>query len=121
MNDQDIEKLTRAIVDALQDVKAQDIRVFDTAQLSPLFERLIIASGSSGRQTRALAQSVQSKVRDEGFGHPRMEGQENSEWIIVDCGAAVAHIMQPVIRGYYRLEEIWGEKPLALPEAERAG
>lgn len=117
MNDQDIEKLTRTIVDALQDVKAQDIRVFDTAQLSPLFERIIIASGSSGRQTRALAQSVQSKVRDNGFGYPRMEGQENSEWIIVDCGAAVAHIMQPIIRSYYRLEEIWGEKPLALPAA----
>ncbi len=117
MHDVDIEKLSGAIVDALQDVKAQDIRVFDTAHLSPLFERVIIASGSSGRQTRALAHSVQSRVRDDGFGHPKMEGAENGEWVIVDCGAAVAHIMQPIIRSYYRLEEIWGEKPLAVTAA----
>ena len=110
----DIQKLQRAIVDALEDVKAQDLQVFDTEHLSPLFERVIIASGTSNRQTKALAASVRDKVREAGFGKPRIEGEDNGEWIIVDCGAAVAHIMQPTIRTYYNLEEIWGDKPVRL-------
>ncbi len=110
----DIQKLQRAIVDGLEDVKGQDIVVFDTESLSPLFERVIVASGTSNRQTKALAASVRDAVREAGFDKPRIEGEENGEWIIVDCGAAVAHVMQPVIRQYYRLEEIWGQKPLRL-------
>ena len=110
----DIQKLQRVIVDALEDVKGQEIVVFDTETLSALFERVIIASGTSNRQTRALAASVRDAVRDAGFGKPRIEGEENGEWIIVDCGAAVVHIMQPTIRAYYHLEEIWGEKPVRL-------
>ncbi len=110
----DIQKLQRAIVDGLEEVKAQDIRVFNTEHLSPLFERVIVASGNSNRQTKALAASVRDKVRDGGFAKPRTEGEDNGEWIIVDCGAAVAHIMQPAIRQYYNLEEIWGEKPVRL-------
>lgn len=110
----DTQKLQRAIVDGLEDVKAQDIQVFDTESLSPLFERVIVASGTSNRQTKALAASVRDAVRDAGFAKPRTEGEENGEWIIVDCGAAVAHIMQPAIRQYYHLEEIWGEKPVRL-------
>jgi ribosome-associated protein len=126
----DIQKLQRAIVDALEDVKAQDLQVFDTEHLSPLFERVIIASGTSNRQTKALAASVRDKVREAGFGKPRIEGEDNGEWIIVDCGAAVAHIMQPTIRTYYNLEEIWGDKPVRLkfgapkpvaPEPKTAG
>jgi len=108
----DIQKLQRAIVDGLEDVKAQDIQVFDTEHLSPLFERVIVASGTSNRQTKALASSVRDAVRDAGFNKPRVEGEANGEWIIVDCGAAVAHIMQPAIRRYYHLEEIWGDKPV---------
>lgn len=110
----DVQKLQRTIVDALEDVKAQDLVVFDTEHLSSLFERVIIASGSSNRQTKALAASVRDKVRDAGFGKPRIEGEDNGEWIIVDCGPVVAHIMQPNIRQYYHLEEIWGEKPVRL-------
>jgi ribosome-associated protein len=110
----DVQRLQRAIVDGLEDVKGQDIVVFDTESLSPLFERVIIASGTSNRQTRALAASVRDAVREAGFDKPRIEGQENGEWIIVDCGAAVAHVMQPVIRQYYRLEEIWGGKAVRL-------
>ncbi|MGR4870154.1 ribosome silencing factor [Variovorax sp. LARHSF232] len=110
----DTQKLQRAIVDGLEDVKAQDIQVFDTESLSPLFERVIVASGTSNRQTKALAASVRDAVREAGFSKPRTEGEENGEWIIVDCGAAVAHIMQPAIRQYYHLEEIWGEKPVRL-------
>jgi ribosome-associated protein len=108
----DTQKLQRAIVDGLEDVKAQDIQVFDTEHLSPLFERVIVASGTSNRQTKALAASVRDAVREAGFGKPRVEGEDNGEWIIVDCGAAVAHIMQPAIRQYYHLEEIWGDKPV---------
>jgi ribosome-associated protein len=110
----DVQRLQRAIVDGLEDVKAQEIVVFNTEQLSPLFERVIIASGTSNRQTKALAASVRDKVREAGFDKPRIEGEDNGEWIIVDCGAAVAHVMQPVIRQYYRLEEIWGATPVRL-------
>ena len=110
----DVTKLQRAIVDGLEDVKAQDIQVFNTEHLSPLFERVIVASGTSNRQTKALAASVRDAVKEAGFDKPRTEGEDNGEWIIVDCGAAVAHIMQPAIRQYYRLEEIWGDKPVRL-------
>nr|MDP2192287.1 ribosome silencing factor [Rhodoferax sp.] len=110
----DIQKLQRAIVDGLEDVKAQNIQVFDTEHLSALFERVIIASGASNRQTKALASSVRDAVRDAGFPKPRVEGETNGEWIIVDCGAAVVHVMQPNFRQYYNLEELWGEKPVRL-------
>ncbi len=110
----DTQKLQRAIVDGLEDVKAQDIVVFDTEHLSALFERVIIASGTSNRQTKALAASVRDAVRDAGFAKPRMEGEANGEWIIVDCAQVVVHIMQPNFRQYYHLEELWGEKPVRL-------
>ena len=110
----DIRKLQRAIVDGLEDVKAQHIVVFNTEHLSPLFERVIIASGTSNRQTKALASSVKDAVRAKGFDVSRVEGSDNGEWIIVDCGAAVCHIMQPAIREYYHLEEIWGGKPVKI-------
>lgn len=110
----DVQKLQRAIIDGLEDVKAQDIQVFDTEHITSLFERVIVASGTSNRQTKALAASVRDAVRDAGFAKPRIEGEENGEWIIVDCGAAVAHIMQPTIRQYYNLEELWGDKPIKL-------
>lgn len=110
----DVTKLQRAIVDGLEDVKAHDIQVFNTEALSPLFERVIVASGTSNRQTKALASSVREAVKDAGFPVPRQEGEQNGEWIIVDCGTAVCHIMQPAIRQYYRLEEIWGETPVRM-------
>ena len=110
----DVAKLQRAIVDGLEDVKAQDIQVFNTEHLSPQFERVIVASGTSNRQTTALASSVRDAVKEAGFPKPRIEGEDNGEWIIVDCGSAVAHIMQPAIRQYYRLEELWGDTPVRL-------
>ncbi|PAT42538.1 ribosome silencing factor [Vandammella animalimorsus] len=117
-----LSKLQAAIVDGLEDIKAQDIQVFDTAHLSPLFERVIVATATSSRQTKALAASVRDKVREAGFDKPRVEGEDNGEWVIVDCGSIVAHIMQPAIRQYYRLEEIWGDKPVkkAKPKAQPA-
>lgn len=118
----DIRKLQRAIVDGLEDVKAQDIVVFNTEHLSPLFERVVIASGTSNRQTKALAASVRDQVKSQGGRVLSTEGSDTGEWIIVDCGAAVVHVMQPAIRTYYQLEEIWGEKPvkMKLGETQRA-
>src|SRR5436190_17959856 len=110
----DIRKLQRVIVDGLEDVKAQNIVVFNTEHLSPLFERVIVASGTSNRQTKSLAASVRDAVKAAGDPPPRTEGEENGEWIIVDCGAAVVHVMQPAIRDYYHLEELWGEKPVKM-------
>ena len=110
----DIRKLQRVIVDGLEDVKAQNIMVFNTEHLSPLFERVIVASGTSNRQTKSLAASVRDAVKAAGDPPPRTEGEANGEWIIVDCGAAVVHVMQPAIRDYYHLEELWGDKPVKM-------
>ena len=114
----DIRKLQRAIVDGLEDVKAQNIAVFNTEHLSSMFERVIIASGTSNRQTKALASSVRESVKSRGMQVLSTEGDDNGEWIIVDCGAAVAHIMQPAIRDYYHLEEIWGAKAVRMKMGE---
>ena len=114
----DIRKLQRVIVDGLEDVKAQNILVFNTEHLSSLFERVIVASGTSNRQTKSLASSVREAVKSAGFPVPRLEGEANGEWIIVDCGAAVVHVMQPVIREYYHLEEIWGGKLVKMTLAD---
>ena len=116
--DTGIHDLQLAIVTGLEDVKAVDIQVFDTEAQTSLFERVMIASGNSNRQTRALAMSVMDKVKEAGFPKPRIEGLENGEWIIVDCGMAVCHIMQPMIRAYYHLEDIWGEKKAKPVKAE---
>ena len=116
----DIRKLQRVIVDGLEDVKAQNIVVFNTEHLSALFERVIIASGTSNRQTKSLAFSVRDAVKQAGYPVPRTEGEGNGEWIIIDCGAAVVHVMQPTIRDYYHLEEIWGDKPVNMKLASGA-
>lgn len=110
----DITKQQRAIVDALEDVKAQDIKVFNTTHLTGLFDRVIIASGTSNRQTRGLASSVEDKAREIGLQVIATEGEETGEWVLVDIGDIVVHIMQPAIRTYYNLEEIWGDKPVHM-------
>jgi len=110
----DIRKLQRAIVDGLEDVKAQDIKVFDTTHLTELFDRVVIASGNSNRQTKALAASVRDTVKDAGGHIVAVEGLETGEWVLVDCGDAVVHILQPQLRLYYNLEEIWGDKPVRV-------
>ena len=115
----DIKKLQSTVVDALEDVKAQDIRVFDTLHLTAMFERIAIASGTSNRQTKALAASVRDKVKEKGGNVISIEGEETGEWVLVDLGDMIVHIMQPAIRDYYRLEEIWGEKEVKLGAAKR--
>ncbi|HEY3597086.1 MAG TPA: ribosome silencing factor [Paraburkholderia sp.] len=110
----DIRKLQRTIVDALEDIKAQDIKVFNTSHLTDLFDRVIIASGTSNRQTKALASSVREKVKEAGGDIISTEGEDIGEWVLVDCGDAVVHILQPAMRQYYNLEEIWGDKPVRI-------
>ena len=110
----ELRKLQRVIVDALEDVKAQDIRVFDTSGLSDLFDRVVIATGSSNRQTRSLALSVQEDVQANGGEVISIEGLETGEWVLVDCGDVIVHILQPMLRAYYQLEGMWGAKPVRL-------
>jgi ribosome-associated protein len=113
----DIRKLQRLVVDALEDIKAQDIVVLNTVRLTELFDRVVIASGTSNRQTRALAAHVAEQVKAAGGNVVSVEGTDSGEWVLVDLGDLVVHIMQPAIRDYYALEEIWGGKPVRLKRA----
>lgn len=115
----DIKKLQALVIDALEDVKAQDIKIFDTVHLTSLFDRVAIASGTSNRQTKALAASVRDKVKENGGTILSVEGEGTGEWVLVDLGDMIVHIMQPAIRAYYRLEEIWGEKEVKFGAAKR--
>lgn len=115
----EIEKLQALVIDALEDVKAADIALFDTSNLTSLFERIVIASGNSNRQTKALAASVRDKVKESGGDIISIEGEDTGEWVLVDLGDIIVHIMQPAIRNYYRLEEIWGEHPIDLEAARK--
>jgi ribosome-associated protein len=110
----DLTKLQRVVIDALEDVKAQDIRVYDTTKLSELFDRVIIATGTSNRQTRSLAMSVKEAVHAKGGEVISVEGLETGEWVLVDCGDIVVHILQPALRAYYQLEGMWGAKPVRV-------
>ena len=116
----DTKQLQRIVINALEDVKAQDIQLFDTEHLTSMFDRIVVASGTSNRQAKALAASVRDKVKEAGGKIVSIEGEKTGEWVLVDLGDMVVHIMQPTIRAYYRLEEIWGEKPISLTVAKRA-
>lgn len=107
-----LQKLQRVVIDALEDVKAQDIKVFDTTGVTSLFDRVVVASGTSNRQTRALADRVRERVKEAGGDVLSVEGEDTGEWVLVDLADIVVHVMQPAIRQYYNLEEIWGEKPV---------
>lgn len=102
-----IEEKTKAVVDALEDIKADDIVVVDTSKLSPLFDRMIIASAKSTRQTKAIADNVVVKLKEQGEQVFGREGGDSGEWILVDLGEVLVHIMQPAVREYYNLEELW--------------
>ena len=110
----DIRKKQRLVVDALEDVKGRDIQVFDTARMPSMFERVVIASGDSTRQVKALADNVQEKVRESGARVYGVEGERSGEWVLVDLGDIVVHIMHPTVREFYNLEEVWGGKKVRL-------
>src|SRR3954466_4134154 len=115
----DIRKKQRVVVDALEDVKARDIVVFNTARMPSMFERVVIASGDSGRQLRALAERVQERIRQDGGKVYGVEGEKSGEWVLVDLGDLVVHLMHPTVRGFYNLEEVWGGKKVRMKKEEK--
>lgn len=114
------EEKTLAVVAALEDVKAQNINVIDTSKLSSMFERMVIASAQSTRQTKALADNVVVKLKEHGEKIYGREGEESGEWILVDLGEVLVHVMQPAIRDYYNLEELWSKAQAARPKLAKA-
>ena len=115
-----LDKITRAAVDALEDIKARDIAIFDVKKMTAYFDKVVVASGDSNRQCRALADHVQVKVKAAGGKIYGVEGETSGEWLLVDIGSAVVHIMQPAIRQYYNLEELWASpEPIKAPKAKK--
>lgn len=110
----DIRRKQRAVVDALEDIKGRDIVVFNTERLSPFFERVIIASGDSTRQVKALADNVQEQLRKLGAKVHGVEGGDTAEWVLVDLGDVIVHVMHPTTRLTYNLEELWGGKDVKM-------
>jgi ribosome-associated protein len=108
----DIRVKQRAVVEALEDVKGRDIVVFDVAKQTAYFERVVIASGDSTRQVNALATSVQEKLKALGAHIVGVEGRRNGDWVLVDLGDIVVHVMHPAVRSHYNLEELWGGKEI---------
>lgn len=115
-----IKKLETIAVDALEDVKGRSIIVVNTTKVSQMFERIVLASGDSNRQVRALARSVADKVREAGGEVLSVEGEETGEWVLVDLGPVVVHIMQPAVRLHFDLEGLWGQGKPAGVVAEKA-
>ena len=101
------DKLQQVAVAALEDIKARDIAVFDVRRQTSLYDTLIIASADSNRQARALAGHVRDKLKEAGATILGVEGEQAAEWVLVDAGDIVVHVMQPAIRAYYNLEELW--------------
>jgi ribosome-associated protein len=102
-----VDKLVEAAIAALEDIKAHDIRAFDVRRITSLYDTLIIASADSNRQVRALANHVRDELKAVGAEIIGIEGEESGEWVLVDAGDIVVHVMQPAVRSYYNLEELW--------------
>ena len=103
-----VEAMKQAAVEALEEIKARDITVLDVRKMTSLFDYMIIATAESARQTKALARNVQEKVREQGVRVQGLEGEKTGEWVLVDLGDIIVHVMQPEIRSYYNLEQLWG-------------
>src|SRR6185436_4292303 len=112
----DIRKKQRAVIEALEDVKGRDIVIFNVAKQTAYFERVVIASGDSSRQVNALAISVQERLKALGAPARSVEGQRNGDWVLVDLGDIVVHVMHPAVRSYYNLEELWGTREVKVKE-----
>lgn len=107
----EIRKLQKIIVAALEDIKGKDIEIINTSKISSMFDCVVIATGESNRQVRALANNVSEKAREAGAEVISMEGEDSGEWVLVDLGDIVVHVMQPTVRQYYNLEELWQTTP----------
>ena len=115
----DVGKLQRAAIAALEDIKAREVEVFDVAHLTTMFDRVIIASADSARQLKALASHVQERAKAVGGRVYGVEGEDGGEWVLIDLGDIVVHIMQPVVRTHYNLEELWGQPKPRKPRTRR--
>ena len=115
-----LDKMVKATVAALEDIKGRDIVVFDVRRMTAMFDKVIVASGDSTRQNKALANNVQEKLKALGAEVHGVEGMDSGEWVLVDLGSVVVHIMQPVTRQHYNLEELWSSPPPA-PRRRAAG
>jgi len=109
-----LNKIQKTAVTALDDIKARDITVLDVRKLTSLCDTMIIASAESNRQVKALANHVRDRLKEAGASIVGVEGEDTGEWVLVDAGDIVVHIMQPAVRAYYDLEELW-----AQPAAKR--
>jgi ribosome-associated protein len=116
----DVRKLQKIAVAALEDIKGKDIEVLNTVKLTALFDRVIIVTGDSNRQLRALVRSVHDKVKEAGGEVIGIEGEESGEWVLIDLGDIVVHAMLPSVRAYYNLEELWTKTPKRLPKQPEA-
>jgi ribosome-associated protein len=116
----DIRKKQRVVLEALEDIKGKDIQVFNTARMPSMFERVVIASGDSNRQVKSLADNVQEKIKESGGKVYGVEGQQAGEWVLVDLGDLVVHVMHPTVREFYNLEEVWGGKPVSMAKPAAA-
>lgn len=108
-----VEAIKDAAIEALEDIKASDITVLDVRKMTSLFDYMIVASAESTRQTKALANNVQEKLKELGARVHGVEGEQSGEWVLVDLGEIIVHVMQPAVRAYYNLEQLWGGKPPA--------
>lgn len=115
MEQLDINALCANAVEALEDIKGKDIVVLDTTKLTSLFERMIVASGDSNRQVKALANNVVVELKERGVAPISTEGEDAGEWVLVDYGPLVVHVMQPAVRQYYNLEQLWGGQRPSSP------
>jgi len=113
-------KITAVVIDALEDIKARDIKLINVSKLTSVFDYIAVASADSSRQTKALARNVMDKVKESGGWIYGTEGEASGEWVLVDCGDVVVHIMQPAVREHYKLEELWGEGKVEFPKPPRA-
>ena len=108
-----VDTLVKAAVAALEDIKGRDIVVLDVRKLTSLFDNVVIASADSTRQGRALSNHLQERLKTLGARVHGVEGERAAEWILVDLGAVIVHIMLPAVRKYYNLEELWAPRPRA--------
>jgi len=115
-----IRKLQKAAIVALEDIKAREIEAFDVAHLTSMFDRVIIASADSARQLKALSSNVQERAKAAGGRVYGVEGEDGGEWVLIDLGDIVVHIMQPAVRTHYNLEELWGQPKPRKPRAKRS-
>lgn len=104
----DIEVMKQAVIDALEDIKGFDITVLDVQKLTSMTTYMIVASANSSRQAKSLADNVREKLKELGAEVRGVEGEKEGEWVLVDLGDIIVHIMLPATRAYYNLEQLWG-------------